>query len=49
MLMESLEMTAPPRTRQAQPVGPALVRATLAFGRVVPADLLARLAERLPT
>ena len=49
MLMESLEMTAPPRTRQPLAYEPALVRATLAFGRVVPADLLARLAERLPT
>ena len=48
MLMESLELTAPPRTRQPQPVEPTLVRATLAFGRVVPAELLTRLAERLP-
>ena len=48
LLMESLEMTAPPRTRTPEKVAPALVRATLAFGRVVPAELLNDLAERLP-
>ena len=49
LLMESLEMMTPPRTRQAESVEPVLVRATLAFGRVVPADLLAQFAERLPS
>ena len=48
LLMESLEMMTPPRNRTAEAVEPALVRATLAFGRVVPAALLAQLAERLP-
>ena len=48
LLMESLEMTAPPRTRQPEQLEPALVRATLAFGQVAPADLLAQLAQRLP-
>lgn len=48
LLMESLDLMTPTRARDPEPYEPALVRAALAFGHVVPAALLASLAERLP-
>jgi uncharacterized protein (TIGR02444 family) len=48
LLMESLELMTPPRSRAPDAPAPALERAARAFGGQVPDDLLAKLAERLP-
>jgi uncharacterized protein (TIGR02444 family) len=48
LLVESLELMTPTRAQDPEGLEPALVRATLAFGRVVPAALLESLAARLP-